>query len=147
MNKLILLILSLVMLGCKTANIPKETTMEKLQKYKWKAVMNESSKDVICEVYQKDLMECRMFIEKGEFYCTVPFYLSDSIDSHFDKKKVGKNKNGKYTVEDMGGPMSVDKILELNDSVMIIQKYPDYPIRTYIAEPKTAKFLKDEKLK
>ena len=99
------------------------SVMNRLQGKEWMLLFNNTSKN---RVYTQT--EC--FInDDSKYYNTAEYYLSDTIETVFDKNKMGKIMNGKYIIErmisrepDNNHPSEVRafKIKELNANLLIL---------------------------
>ncbi len=146
MKKKILYITILVIIGItNSAFIYGQTgsTLDKLQGKTWRL----QSKDD----YYKDRQYTRrgmILLPRGANTQGMPFYLSDRIETKFDRNKVGKIENGKYIVEDgikevSGREVFIYEIIKLDDKELVMKSEGGY-IYTYRAlEVITLKYVLD----
>jgi len=121
----LLLILSFSL--CSTLLFAQEKSVqEQLMSKEWMLDATETrSYDIALDFAEKELL--LFIIIRGERSSTsVPYYLSDSIETQFDNSKVGKRTNGKYIVYSYSGEKNdsffIEEILELTDNLL---KYKD----------------------
>jgi hypothetical protein len=121
---LTLCLVALFILSCKTQNniiSVNKTTMDLLKSTKWQMMNKDSIPTGLYIKYDKDSFNSDIYNQGKEYKNKDLYYLSDDIDTIFEKQKVGKNLNGRFIVEHLGNPPIVMEIIKITPTELVLR--------------------------
>lgn len=134
-------------LGAKPAKVepvrrsPTDTLLpdrSRLSAHRWVAYLSSSEYSTIRLDYRDRKETKTVVVGKDRYEGSVVrnFYLSDRVETSFDKSRVGKSQRGRYIItETYSGIPDVVEILSLDDKMLVTRTYPDrMPIRFIAAD-------------
>ena len=111
---LILIMCQFLNAGCRAQD--QKSVIDLLTKYKWETVVNNNVPgSSVCEIYSRDSVFCHINNGARQFDVALPYYISQTPDTVFDRNKIGKNDDGIYIVTEN---MPTLKIIEITGKKM-----------------------------
>ena len=117
----ILLVLNMYCCGMCVFAQEQKTTLELLTSTKWEPQDFFYEGDYGYVRYTETEYITKMKINDELRFFNYRYYLSSSQDTEFDSNKIGKNKNGKYIIEDGGDYVFISEILELTVTELVLR--------------------------
>ena len=117
----ILLVLNMYCCGMCVFAQEKKTTLELLTSTKWEPQDFFYEGDYGYVRYTETEYITKMKINDELRFFNYRYYLSSSQDTEFDSNKIGKNKNGKYIIEDGGKYVFISEIVELTATKLVLR--------------------------
>ena len=120
MKSLFILLVLNMYLGMSVFAQEQKTTQELLTSTKWEPQDFFYEGDYGYVRYTKTEYFTKMKINDELRIFNYRYYLSSTQDTVFDSKKIGKNNNGKYIIEDGGNYVFISEILELTATKLVL---------------------------